>query len=775
MKKIFLFDFEKYSKFILQFRVLILILTFILTLIALTYIPKLKVKNDSDKFSLNKEDPVIKSQEFFNSLFGSNDYIYLLIETDSTYNKNILETIYTITDKIRELKGVKSVFSITDAEKIVWVPTFNILIPASVPIFKNRNEQFDINDLKTIFRNSNIYLNNVVTKDFTRFNLIINLENKSDAEEYKIKLDSLILDINKIILTRSNSHLKFYLAGAPLIDKELTNIVKEDLKLFVPLSIITSVLILFFAVRKLYSIMIVTLVSTVSLIWSLSTISITDTAMSVGLSVIIPLILVINIAYSLHYIYHYQSELLVSGKKNLVLKKCLQSVLIPSLLAGLTTAIGFFSLMTSSFRGIQEIGFFIGVAILFSIFNANILLPALLSFKESLPPLKNNLFKSILPKMCEYTIVHYRFIIFSFLVVLIVALYGISKIQIDTNILDYIDQDYQIRKSFKKIDNVFGGTLPLEIIVISDYNNADKDIAFIDSLSKRIRYDKLIGSTLSAVDILKFIEYSKPETDENIIIPFSFEEKKFPISIWETISKSDLGSNLVSINDTTIYFRISCRVKSVGSDELKSLLNRLKLDKHSGLNNKIITTGLVPFFVESNSYIISSQIKSFVSAFIIILLFFLIFTRSIKVGLIALIPNILPIIFTIGLLGLIKVPLDLSNIMIASIAIGIIVDDTIHFLYNYSKDKSLSTVQKIRLVYNSISSPILSTSIVVAAGFFILGFSNFAPTKYFGILSGVLVILALLADLMLLPALLMFFEKPKSIMSEKHGAHLNEF
>lgn len=775
MKKIFSFDFEKYSKFIFQYRVLILIMVFIITFIALTYISGLKVKNDSDKFSLDKADPVIKSQEFFNSLFGSNDYIYLLIETDSTDNKNILETIYTITDKIREIKGVKSVFSITDAEKIVWVPTFNMLIPASVPIFKNRNVLFDINNLKTIFRNSNIYLDNVVTNDFTKFNIIINLENKSDDEEYKIKLDSLIVNINKIILYSSNSHLKFYLAGAPLVDKELTNIVKEDLKLFVPLSIIASVLILLFAVRKLYSIVILTLVSTVSLIWSLAAISITDTGMSVGLSVIIPLILVINIAYSLHYIYHYQSELLVKNKKNQVLQKCFESVLIPSLLAGLTTAIGFFSLMTSSFKGIQEIGFFIGVAILFSMFNANVLLPVLLSFKESLPPLENTLFKSILPRMCEYTIVHYRLIIFSFLVVLIVTLYGISKIKIDTNILDYFDQDYQIRKSFNKIDNVFGGTLPLEIIVTSDYNNVEDDIAFIDSLSKRIGDDKLIGSTLSAVDILKFVEYSKPEIDENIIIPFSFEEKKFPNSIWKTISKSDLGSNFVSIKDTLIYFRISCRVKSVGSEELKSLLNRLKLDKNNGLNKKIIATGLVPFFVESNSYIISSQIKSFVTAFLLILLFFLIFTRSFKVGLIALIPNIFPIIFTIGLLGLVEVPLDLSNIMIASIAIGIIVDDTIHFLYNYSKDKSLSAVQKIRLVYNSISSPILSTSIIVTAGFFILGFSNFAPTKYFGILSGVLVIVAFLADLVLLPALLIFFEKSKSIKSEKHGAHLNEF
>ena len=210
-------------------------------------------------------------------------------------------------------------------------------------------------------------------------------------------------------------------------------------------------------------------------------------------------------------------------------------------------------------------------------FSTNLLLPVLLSFKQILQPRKKTLLASLLQKMYEFTITHYRLITLLFLIVFVAALYGISKIKMDTNILHYIDQDYQIRKSFNKIDSVFGGTLPLEMLVTSNYEDVEENIILIDSLSTKIRKDKLIGSTISIVDILKFIDTSRPIEDKNFLLPFSFKEKKFPPAIWKVISKSNIGSNFVSIKDTCIYFRISCRVKSVGSDKLKSLLDRLEL------------------------------------------------------------------------------------------------------------------------------------------------------------------------------------------------------
>ena len=760
-------NYDKYAEWIYHYRIFILLFTSLLTIFAITYIPEITVKNDSDKFSLDENNPVIKSQKLFNSLFGSDEYIYLLIESDSTNNWNILKVVQSVTEQIKDLEGVKNVLSLIDAERIEWIPVFNTIVPTPAPIFGNKFEQIDIDTLKTILGNSSFYFGNLVSNDLSKFNVIINLESK-DGVDYKNNLESLLENINKIMLSYSDKQISYYLAGAPLLDREMSSIVKEDLALFVPLSVITSVLILLFVARRLFPIIIVMLVSSISLIWSLGVISMTDTSMSVGLSVIVPLILVINIAYSLHYIYHYQSASSYQAGEVQILKKTFEKVLTPSLLAGTTTAVGFFSLLTSTFAGIQEIGTFIGLGVLFSMFNTNVVLPALLSFRKISSKERVNLFSLFLNKICEFTIARYKLIIFLFSIALVAAVYGIINIKTDTNILDYIDEDYQIRKSFNKIDNEFGGTLPLEIILISNYDSVDKDIDLIDSLSSKINKENLIGNTNSVVDILKFIDSSRPTEEDNIFIPFSFREKIFPSSIWKTISKSEIGKNFVSVKDSIIYFRINCRVKSVGSDELKSLLFRIESHYNNSLKDRILKAGIVPFFVESNSYLISSQINSFTIAFIFILFFFLLFTHSIKLGLIALIPNTFPIIFTIGLLGIFNIPLDLSNIMIASIAIGIIVDDTIHFLYNYLKDKTLKAVDNIRLVYKSISFPILSTSIIVSAGFFILGFSNFVPTKYFGILAGILVIIALISDLILFPALLKLFENTKMIKHEIH-------
>ena len=753
-------NYDKCALFIFKYKVVILLIFCILTLLAFTSLSGLRVRNDSNKFSLNNDDPVIKEQQFADSLFGSSEYVFLLIESDSTIDKNLFRTIYSISGEIKNIKGVKSVYSITDAEKIEWKHVFNILIPSSVPVYLNNYTNFDLSKFEEDIRSSKVYVNNVVSGDFKKFNIIINIEKKKKEEGFANQVDSLVDEINNIISNYSNNHLRFYLAGTPLIDKELSNVVRNDLKIFVPLSIIISLIILFFAVRSLYFIISVIFVSFVSLTWSLSAVSISDTPLSIGLSVIVPLILVINIAYSLHYIYHYQRSFSSGYDRIVILKDTLQKVLLPSLMAGLTTAAGFFSLMTSSFEGIREIGAFIGTGILFSMFSTNILLPALLGFKKPLHSRKIVSGRSFLTGMCDFTIANNKIIISFFLLITGFSVYGITRISMDTNLLNYIDKDIQIRKSFDEIDKVFGGTLPLEIIVSSKVANVENNIAYVDSLSKRIGNEKIVGSVLSVTEILKSIDNSKPTGKKDISIPYSYKEKIFPASLWKSIGRSGAGSNFVTLKDSMIYFKISCRIKSVGSERLKTLLNNLNL--HNKDNHpKVTVAGIVPFFVETNNFIINSQMKSFITAFIIVFIFFLFVTRSFRTGLISIIPNLQPIVLIIGLMGIINIPLDLSNIMIASIAIGIIVDDTIHFLYNYSANTGVGTVQKIRLVYSSISLPVFATSIIVAAGFFILGFSNFLPTKYFGILSGILVIVALVADLMLLPSLLIIFDRTK--------------
>ncbi len=757
MKKSFHIDYDRYSGALINNRTKILTLTIILTCFAIYFLPDLRVKNNSAKFLPGGENQVIKSQKLFDTLFNSTDYIYLLVESDSSPGNSLFNDINTISKKIKKLNGVKGVFSITDAERIEWMNVLGDLIPVSVPAGIPGNS--DTASYFNFIRNSGIYTGNVVTDDFKYFNIIINVEKPDIFQENEKLIDSVAAGIKNIISEYPPGKLKFYLAGAPLFDNELSETVRKDLKIFIPLSILISLLILLVTVRETYLIILVITVALISLTWSLALISISGTPMSVGLTVVIPLIIMINTAYSLHYIYHYRALSTKYNNIKDVLSTTFQELLVPSFTAGLTTALGFFSLTTSSFEGIREIGFYIGTAILLSTLVINMILPALLSYKRNLPSRETVFLKSFLYRMCSITIRHHKLILLLFLGVLLGALYGFVNMKTDTNLLNYISSEHQLRKSFNKIDSVFGGTLPLELIVQSPYDEAGENLLFIDALSEGIRSEKLAGSIISINDLLKFIDKSRPEKDISGSVPFSFDTRNYPSSFWRSLAKSKQGRNFISLRDSTIYFKVSCRIKSAGSDELSSLLKRVKLYTEKGNNNKIIVAGIVPFFVESNRLIIGSQVRSFIIAFIIILLFFFMFTRSIKIGFVSLIPNIYPIIFTIGLLGIFNIPLDLSNMMIASIAIGIIVDDTIHFIYNYQKGKNLPASKKIEIVYDSISQPVFATSLIVAAGFFVLGFSDFQPTKYFGILSGMLIFTALAADLMLFPSLLIYFDR----------------
>ena len=175
-------NYDKYAEWIYHYRTFILLFTSLLTFFAITYIPNITVKNDSDKFTLDKNNPVIKSQKHFNSLFGSDEYIYLLIESDSTNNWNILKVVQSVTEHIKDLEGVKNVLSLIDAERIEWIPVFNTIVPTPAPIFGNKFEQIDIDTLKTILGNSSFYFGNLVSNDLSKFNVIINLESKDGVQ-----------------------------------------------------------------------------------------------------------------------------------------------------------------------------------------------------------------------------------------------------------------------------------------------------------------------------------------------------------------------------------------------------------------------------------------------------------------------------------------------------------------------------------------------------------------------------------------------------------------
>jgi uncharacterized protein len=717
-----------------------------ITIFFALWLPQLKVENISEKFGLSKDDPLLHDLKLLDSLFGSYQYIYLGIHSPDGLNKEILHTVGIITDRIRQADYASDVISLTNAERVVWVPYFDSFIPQTRPLV---TETPNLNTLTSRLLSSPLYLNNIISNDLHRFNIIIQLKQIVSVDEIRKIKD----DITQVC--SPYNQYNFYLAGTPLIDEKLSDIVNNDLKTFALFSLGISIAVLFFFFRNITAVFLAVSVALVSLVCSLGLLSLTGTPLSVSLSAIILLIIVISIAYSVHYLDLY---FIHSKFDDNALLKLIKVLLIPSLLTGLTTSAGFFSLLVSDFVGIREVGLFVGIGIIFCMIMNNVLLPSLL-FHIPRPSSRKNPGISYSVRISDvlqrFAFRRTNLIIFFFIFLILASIVGITLLKQDTNHLHYIREDEPIRQGFDFIDTHFGGALSVEYLVNSDKNNYSKSIGKIDNFGKALKSLAEVGSVLSVADVLAMINSAKPQYVDTGF-NFDYYNDKFPDNIIESISKSKTGKNFVFVNDSSFTFRILARVNTTGSSELENFIfkanNLIVQHLH---NENVITTGIIPYFIRNNEYIIKNQISSFSIAFILVLSVLLLITSSFKLGLLALIPNVFPVLFVMGVMGWLSIPLDISNVMIASIAMGIIVDDSIHFLYRFKSGTVSSTEAKIKTVYHYTGSPIIITSLVLASGFLVMSFSDFVPTSQFGLLSGIVVILALLADLLVLPALLL--------------------
>lgn len=333
----------------------------------------------------------------------------------------------------------------------------------------------------------------------------------------------------------------------------------------------------------------------------------------------------------------------------------------------------------------------------------------------------------------------------------IIGLIGILKLKSDTNHLEYIDEDTDLRKSYQFLDEKFGGTLPIEIVIYIPRMERTNLLEKIESVKLGLINERLVGSIISPSDYLDYIFKQSPAF-------LNYVKNQNDILIY--LAKNNYLKNWINLSSDSLYVRMNCLVKVSGSHELEILLSKIHntLGEHFN-SNQFKIVGLVSYLVSVNSYITQSFTNSFAIAFLIVFAILFLFSHSIRLGIMVVLSNTIPIISILAIMGWFNISLDISTVMIASILIGITVNDTIFFVFRFkSQLKENQTVEDaISSSFNTIGSPIIITSIVLSVGFFVMFFSSFVPTRLFGLLSGMIIIFALIADLILLPSLIKYF------------------
>ena len=615
-------------------------------------------------------------------------------------------------------------------------------------------------------------------------------------DQLKKKQGELISKYNQTIkdLTKDQSQFaEIRLSGIPMIADDMISFIKKDIVIF-GFGVFAFIIFILWTVFRDFKWVAFPLINCfVSIIIMVGFLGALDWKVTVISSNFIALMLILTISMNIHYLVRYvqnKNEHPEDSLAELVVKTS-SNIFYPIFYAVLTTICAFMSLIFSDIKPVIDFGWMMTYGLLVSFALSFLLLPSLiLIFKPQVSPVIKES-KSKFAEVLAYISTKFSTSIYVFSTILIIfSIYGISKLKVENSFINYFSSKTEIYKGMKNIDEKLGGTTPLEIILKFKNTSVTKnDDDFLGSGSKK---DDYLGEAKQKLYDDKYKYWFTRDKIEKIISVHKYLERNPDIgkvlsfsSILDIAESLNKDKPLGSLEMGVLYSKLPEDIKkniinpyiSIDNDEAritmriidskpdlrrKELIEKINYDlqnKFSFKKDEYKITGVLVIFNNLLQSLFDSQIKTLGIVMLGIFLMFLILFKSLVYSLVGTIPNFIAAFFVLGFIGALNIPLDMMTITIAAITIGIAVDNSIHYIYRFREEmKNNKTKDEIIYIcHHSVGKAIISTSITIVFGFSILGFSNFIPTIYFGLFTGLAMITALILVLTLLPRLLIQF------------------
>lgn len=759
LKKMIVGLVPQYTHFILKYPKVVLGILILITGFLCVFAQHIPTDNSLDAFT-SKDDPDRIFQKHLNKQFGTDDIIVIAFSNENIFTPESLELIDRITHRTEDLKCVYKVTSLTNVNNIIGTEE-NFIVEPLIREIAEIEEGLD--EIKKEALANPIYLGNLISGDAMTTAILVQLEDlPKDSQDKNILISRI-----KNILTEesSNNKTRFYVAGSSIVNYYSALYVENDLNLFLPLILVLIALVLYTIFRNIVYILIVLGNIFICLIWTLGFFGLVGASLNTVTTIVLPLITALAAALSVHVLTDYRRNCLQPGEKRKVLVDTMHHLFKPCLMACLTTAAGFASLQVSNVPPIKDFGGIAAGGMICCFLISFTFLPITLSCAKKpstsmVRVAKPGLLDNILEFFAAFSMKHGLSIIIISVLLVLASIVGIFRLKIETNLLEFFKKKSDVYQSTKFVEKNLSGVTFADISLESELTDAFKDptiLRQIESLHDHLKTYDQVDKVTSINDYLKEMHKSFHNEDNAY---YRLPESRELVAQYLLLFDSDDLEDF--IDSDYRWARVSVRITEHSSEKLKELIDNIKsyAIKNLGKNLKVKMTGTAVLKSNLIDRILKSQIQSLGMAMIIIFtLIFLVF-RSIKMGMISIAPNLLPIVINFGIMGWTGIPLNTATSMISAIAIGIVVDDTIHFLafYNQNGDH----IHSISRTIFAKGRAIITTSVVLFVGFGILLFSNFVPTIYFGILVASIMVIAILGDLILLPALLSYL-KPKSV------------
>jgi predicted RND superfamily exporter protein len=555
--------------------------------------------------------------------------------------------------------------------------------------------------------------------------------------------------------------LRFYLAGSPVFNRELERLNTRDNALFTPIAFGIVTLLLAFALRgpALVGLAVACVIGTLA--WVRGLMTLFDVPQNTTTSLLPPLLMVLGVSVSIHVLSRYRLERGAGADAAEAVLRTERSVLAPATLTALTTALGFGSLAVSPIPSIRSFGLFAALGVLASLALGALGLPAALRVLQPAPGRAASAggAERLLALAGRLSARHGGTVIATTVVLCAAAAMALPRLRISTHDGEFFPEDHPLNQAYDFIETRLAGVTPLEVMVEADERGGLREPRAIRLLSDVQDFLAAQPETIRGVSLADWIDEARDalEPPEERSLPLSPESLERAAFVLEATSRDDLP---FWIQDDWTVARVSSRSVGLDSEQNDRLLHRLegfasaRLADEPGLH--VTFTGLVPVFARMEHYLLQSQVRSFAIAFLCVFAVYWIELRSLPVAVVALVPNLVAILLMLGSMGALEIPLDVVTVMVASVNLGIIDDETIHVLHavREARREGLGAEAAVAAGVARTGRDVIFTCAVLGLGFGTLMLSEFRPTAHFGGLTALTIAIALAADLVLLPTLL---------------------
>jgi len=764
---------DKLSFLILKFRFLIIATISLLTFFIAQHAVKVQMSVDRAKILPSSHQEYIDNEKF-QQKYGENHVIAIAISDSDFYTIERFDFWNSICEKIEKIDGVNRIISVnklSKLEKNTEEKRFDISswFPQKI------TSQYVLDSLLEDLKKQRFYSGIV---NYNTPLILIDLD--EDIVRSKDR-DKLVFSVKDFVETYAKKYnVNIHYSGMPYMRSVNSIILQSEISLFIFLTLFITSFILYLFFRSFKAMFISIVIVVLGVIWSFGFVEIFNYNITLLTALVPPVLIVIGIPNCIFLINKFHNEYRKNGDKQKSLNIMISKIGNITLLTNITTATGFAAFLLTNSQSLQEFGLIASINILVIYFLSLLLIPIFFSFFS--PPKQNHtkhLDRKWVLSLVNYLLFlvkHRRTFIYRFtIIIILISFYGLTKMNFTGNLSEDFNKKGILYKDLKFFEDNYGGVLPLEILVNTNKKNGlfkSYNLKKINELSDLLNSYPEFSQPSSYLDFIKHTKQVYYNNDTNYYNLPNNQEQIF-LTNYITNTNSDIDMREMLIDSLNQEARISLRIKDISANKMDEIMLDLKpkiaaifdSDKYD-----VIITGTTKVLLTGAKFLLQNL---FVSLFLVIILisFFMAWMfSSYKMVFISLLPNIIPLLVTGAIMGLFGIPLKPSTILVFSIAFGISVDDTIHYLAKYRQELISTNGSIKKSVYSALKETgvsMLYTSIVLFFGFFIFIASDFGGTVALGLLVSITLLVAMLSNLLLLPALLLTFEKSLVKSSKK--------